>query len=347
MKTLTELGIGHSFGCFIVAEAGINHNGDYDMALSMIDSAAEFGADAVKFQTFQAKNYISSNTPQAEYMKNNASFKGTQLELLEKYELKKKWHKGLINRCQEKGIIFLSTPFENESYKYLTELNLPIIKISSGDLTNTPFLSKVAHGQAPVILSTGMSNLAEIYTATETLKLLGKDKLVLLHCVSKYPANPEDVNLRAMDTIKNSFKLPVGYSDHTTGNEVSIAAVSRGACIIEKHFTLDKHLPGPDHKASCEPNQFRELVKSIRSVEKSLGTGIKQPSLGELEIAAVARKSIVFRNNLKAGSILSEQDLCIMRPGTGLCPNLINVIIGRKLRSDVKYGQLVTLNLLI
>ena len=332
--------IGEGSPCFIIAEAGVNHNGEVDLAKSLIDIAKNADADAVKFQTFKTEEIMVKETPKAEYQKETTG-EGTQYEMIKKLELSEKDFKELAGYAKQKGIIFLSTPFDEESADLLEKLNVPAFKIGSGDLTNMPLLEYIAKKDKPMIISTGMSTLDEVRDAVNAVKNAGNNQIILLHCTSNYPAKIEDCNLRAMQTLEKEFDVPVGYSDHTLGIVVPIAAVAMGACIIEKHFTLDKNLPGPDHKASLEPNELKEMVKQIRIAEKALGTGKKKPANSEIEIQKVARKSIVAKVNIAKGSIITKEMLTVKRPGTGLVPKYYYKIVGKKAKKNIKENELI------
>ncbi|MCG9894827.1 MAG: N-acetylneuraminate synthase [Fimbriimonadaceae bacterium] len=330
--------------CFIIAEAGVNHNGSRDMAIELIDAAARSGADAVKFQSFRASELVTASAPKAEYQKAGTGEGESQLEMLKSLELSEADHVALIEHCRSRGISFLSTPFDIGSAEMLARLGAPALKLGSGELTNLPFLAKLARLNLPVILSTGMSHLGEVEDAVLTMEAAGQTDLTLLHCVSNYPAAAEDVNLRAMETLRTAFGLPVGYSDHTLGNEVCLAAVALGARVIEKHFTLDRSLPGPDHQASLEPDEIAAMVASVRVVESAMGTGRKVPAASEAGTASVARRSVVAARDLTAGSPLTEEDLAIRRPGTGLPPKMLSGLLGRTLRTPVAEGTPILLD---
>jgi len=321
---------------FIIAEAGVNHNGDIRLAHKLVDAAKEAGADAVKFQTFKAENVVSKLADKAEYQKETTNSKESQYEMIKKLELSFEDFVKIKDYCDKKDIIFLSTPFDYESVGFLESL-VPLYKIGSGEITNLPFLEYVAKKGKPMILSTGMSTLGEVEEAVKTIiNVTSSLPLTLLHCVSNYPAKYEDVNLKAMLTLKEVFELPVGYSDHTLGIEIAIAAVALGAKVIEKHFTLDRGLPGPDHKASLEPDELKKMVKAIRNVEKALGSGIKKPAQSELKVMKVARRSLVAARDIRAGEVIKESDILIKRPGTGILPKFKEIIIGMRLTRDVK-----------
>jgi len=321
---------------FIIAEAGVNHNGDIHLAHKLVDAAKEAGADAVKFQTFKAENVVSKIAEKAEYQKETTNSEESQYEMIKKLELSFEDFVKIKDYCDKKGIIFLSTPFDYESVDFLKSL-VPLYKIGSGEITNLPFLEYIAKKGKPIILSTGMSTLGEVEEAVKTIINVNSSlPLVLLHCVSNYPAKYEDVNLKAMLTLKEAFKLPVGYSDHTLGIEIAIAAIALGAKVIEKHFTLDRDLPGPDHKASLESDELKKMVKAIRNVEKVLGNGIKKPAQSELKVMKVARRSLVVARDIRAGEVVKESDILIKRPGTGILPKFKEIIIGMRLTRDVK-----------
>lgn len=337
--------IGPGAPCFVIAEAGVNHNGDPRLAAELVAVAAAAGADAVKFQTFSADRLASASAAKAAYQQETTEASESQLEMLRRLELSPAAHRALVRQCRERGILFISTPFDELSADFLAELDVPLFKIPSGELTNLPYLAHVARLGRPMIVSTGMASLGEVETAVETLEQHGDAPLALLHCVSNYPARPEDVNLRAMETMAAAFGVPVGYSDHTLGNEVALAAVARGACIVEKHFTLDRALPGPDHRASSEPAELAALVSGIRRVEAALGDGRKRPASSEADTAAVARRSLVAARDLAAGSVLTEDTLTAKRPGTGLPPAMRSFLVGRTLRADAAAGSMITLDM--
>src|SRR5215213_1319434 len=302
---------GHKIGAgnpaFIIAEAGVNHNGDLKIAHELVDVAAEAGADAVKFQTFIAEKSITSDAIKADYQRISTGNEESQLEMARKLELSFDDFRTLKRYCDERGIVFLSTPFDLESVDFLHSLRVPALKIASGDLTNHPLLRHVASKGVPVIISTGMSDMEEVKEATEVVRSGGNDRIVLLQCVTNYPADPADVNLRVMQTMAETLDVPVGYSDHTLGIEVAIGAVALGACVIEKHFTLDRSLPGPDHRASLEPRELEALVHGIRRVEAALGDGLKTPAASEARNAAVARRSLVAACDIKAGTVITPE----------------------------------------
>jgi N-acetylneuraminate synthase/N,N'-diacetyllegionaminate synthase len=332
--------IGPNRPCFVIAEAGVNHNGSREIAFRLVDAAVRAQANAVKFQTFISEQVISAAAPKAAYQRETTGSEESQLEMVKKLEFPPQVFGEIQSYCKSAGILFLSTPFEESSADVLEALDVPAFKIPSGEITNFPFLEHVARKGRPMIVSTGMSDLEEVRAAVEVIRNCGGCELVLLHCVSSYPANPAHVNLRSMNTLAHEFSVPVGFSDHTLGIEVALAAAALGATVIEKHLTLDKTLPGPDHRASVEPNEFAAMVRGIRMVESALGDGHKHPSPEELDTAAVARKSLVSTRALTRGTILTEDAVAIRRPGTGLAPSLRSQLIGRRLRRDVVAGEL-------
>ena len=328
---------------FIIAEAGVNHNGSLKLAKKLVDVAVSAGADAVKFQTFKAEAVVSRFAPKAEYQKQTTDANESQLEMIKKLELSYEDFEELFRYCKNRGIIFMSTPFDIESARFLKDLGVEIFKIPSGEITNYLLLKEIGSYGKEIILSTGMADLGEIEDALEVLTTAGtpKEKITVLHCNTEYPTPYEDVNLRAMLTIKEAFKVKVGYSDHTLGIEIPVAAVALGACVIEKHFTLDKNLPGPDHRASLEPEELKAMVRAIRNVEKALGSGIKKPSPSELKNLPIARKSIVARRAIKKGEIFTEENLTVKRPGTGISPMRWNEVLGRKAPRDFKQDEMI------
>ncbi len=330
---------------FIIAEAGVNHNGDINIARKMIDVAVESCVDAVKFQTFKAESLVSSTASKAEYQLKNTNKNETHYKMIKNLELDRDTHIELVNYCKAKKIIFLSSPFDHESIDLLSELGLDIFKIPSGEITNLPYLKKIGKLNKKVILSTGMSYLEEIKYALDVLIKEGtkKESITVLHCNTDYPTNYEDVNLKAMLTIRDMFDIKVGYSDHTNGIEIPIAAAALGASIIEKHFTLDKNMPGPDHKASLEPEELKNMVNAIRNIEKALGDGIKRPSKSELKNINIARKSIIASKNIKKGEILTEQNITIKRPGNGISPMKYYDILGKTAKKDFGIDELIEL----
>jgi N,N'-diacetyllegionaminate synthase len=334
--------IGDGAPCFVIAEAGVNHNGSIDKALALIDAAAASGADAVKFQTFSADRLASADAPKARYQLAGTPAAESQRDMLRRLELDEAAHHILMTHAAERRILFLSSPFDEESADLLERLRVAAFKIPSGELTNHPFLEHVARKRRPMIVSTGMATLAEVADAVAVIRRAGAPDFALLHCVSAYPAPPEDANLRAMATLARACGVPAGWSDHTPGTDIAIAAVALGAAIVEKHLTLDRTLPGPDHAASLEPAEFRALVTAIRNVAAALGDGVKRPTRAEEDVAAVARKSLVARRDLAAGHVLQLGDLFARRPGTGLAPALLPQLIGRTLRQTVHEGEMLS-----
>ena len=324
----------------IIAEAGVNHNGSLDLAKRLVDRAKECGADIVKFQTAKLGSLVTKFAPMAEYQKENTGIEESQKNMLSRLLLSFEDFLGLSEYCRNVGIKFLSTPFDIDSIHFLNSLQ-DIWKIPSGEITNYPYLVEIAKTGKDIILSTGMSTLDEVDAALEVLKVNGAGKITLLHCTTDYPASPEDVNLRAMLTMKEHCGCPVGYSDHTQGIEVSVAAVALGAEVIEKHFTLDKTMEGPDHKASLEPNELRAMVKAVRNIERALGNGLKVPSESEKMNIEVARKSIIAARDIRKGEIFTEENLTTKRPGTGICPMMWNEILGTEARRDFMEDELI------
>ena len=330
---------------FIIAEAGVNHNGSLELARKLIDVAAEAGADAVKFQTFKAEKIISKYAQKAEYQKRSTDASESQLDMVRKLEMDEAAHKELLAYSRSRGVQFLSSPFDLESIDLLNDLGLEIFKIPSGEITNLPYLRKIGALKKEVILSTGMADLGEIEDALDVLIKAGTvlENITVLHCNTEYPTPFEDVNLRAMLTIRAAFPgVQVGYSDHTLGIEVPIAAVAMGATVIEKHFTLNKNMEGPDHKASLEPDELKAMVQAIRNIEKALGNGIKKPSPSELKNKPVARKSIVAAKDIKEGEKFTEENLTAKRPGTGISPMRWDEVIGRKAGRDYNIDELIS-----
>ncbi len=321
----------------LIAEAGVNHNGSIELAKRLIDKAVEAGVDIIKFQTFKSEKLVSKDAKQAEYQQRNTGKQNEgQLAMLKKLELSHADHDELIAYCNEKGIRFFSTAFDMESIDYLHSLNMGIWKIPSGEITNYPYLRKIAQFNEPVILSTGMCELSDIEAAMNVLLEFGlkKEQITILHCNTEYPTPFEDVNLKAMLEIREKFGVKIGYSDHTKGIEVSIAAVALGATVIEKHFTLDKNMEGPDHKASLEPDELKAMVNAIRNIEQALGTGHKTVSESEHKNIEIARKSIVAARHIKAGELLTEENLTIKRPGNGINPMRWNEVVGTRAVQD-------------
>ncbi len=326
--------------CFIIAEAGVNHNGSLAMAKKLVDAAKKAGADAIKFQTFTAGDLVTRSAPMAGYQKKNIGKKQTQFSMLKKLELQKSDFKELKKYCGKKNIVLLSTAHTENVVDFLNLL-VPAFKVGSADLTNTLLLEKIARKGKLILLSTGMANLKEVKEAIKTIEKNGNKKIILLHCTSNYPCPLNQVNLRAMVTLRKVFNLPVGYSDHTKGFLAAVMAVAMGACVLEKHFTLDKNLPGPDHKASLEPKELKEMVAMIRNTEIALGDGIKKPTKSEEKIKKIVRKSIVTARVILKNKIITKNMIAIKRPGTGIEPKYINKIIGKKAKVDIKKDRLI------
>ncbi len=331
---------------FIIAEAGVNHNGDIGIAKEMVNAAVESGADAVKFQTFKADKIATKDSAKAGYQLENTSMDESQLEMLKRLELSESAHIELFTCCKGKDIMFLSTPFDEDSADLLDNIGMDIFKISSGEITNKYLIEHIASKKKPVILSTGMSSLEEVEKAVGWINtvwagLNEKHQLTLLHCVSNYPADFRDVNLRAIATMKKAFGLPVGYSDHTNGMEAAVAAVAVGATVIEKHFTLDKTMAGPDHKASLEPQELRKLVSAIRNVERALGNGIKKPVPSEDTLRSVARKSLVALRTINEGSAITADDIAIKRPSAGIPPEFREAVINKKAAKKIEEDSVI------
>ena len=325
---------------YIIAEAGVNHNGSYELACKMVDAAKAAGVDCIKFQTFKSKNLVAHNAQKAEYQKDTTG-DGSQVDMLKKLELSYDEFAELKAYCDKVGIMFLSTPFDFESINFLNSIDMPFWKIPSGEITNLPYLVALAKTEKPVIMSTGMCEMGEINAAIEVLRKNGTTDIKLLHCNTEYPTPFEDVNLRAMQTMRDAFNLEVGYSDHTKGIDVPAAAVAIGATVIEKHFTLDRNMEGPDHKASLEPDELADMVSSIRNIEKALGTGDKTPSTSERKNIAAARKSIVAKHSIRAGEVLSDDNITVKRPGTGISPMQWNDVIGTKAIRNFDEDELI------
>jgi N,N'-diacetyllegionaminate synthase len=335
--------IGSQDPCFVIAEAGVNHNGDITLAKKLIDTAVEAGANAVKFQTFKAENVVTSTAEKAEYQKTTTGAMESQYEMIKKLELSEADFRDLSEYAEGAGIIFLSTPFDEESLDLLDQIGVPAFKIPSGEITNFPLLKKIAQKSKPIILSTGMATLGEVEEALNYLKKHGAEEITLLHCTTSYPAPVKSVNLCAMETLRCAFQVPVGYSDHTEGITIPIAAAAMGACVIEKHFTLDRTLPGPDHRASLEPPELAAMVKAVRDVELARGNGIKGPTEEEEAIKRIARRSIVAKKEIQTGETLTWDLLDIKRPGFGLEPKYLNVIIGRVAKKSIAKDEMITL----
>ena len=330
----------------IIAEAGVNHNGDIAKAKALIDKGAEAGVDYVKFQTFKAEKLVTKQAQRASYQDKNTQNNDSQYEMLKKLELSQALHQELMDYCNQKGVKFLSTGFDSESLVFLAQLGVTIAKVPSGEITNLPYLRQVASLFPEVILSTGMATIDEIKDAVKVLidNGVSKDKITILHCNTEYPTPMEDVNLKAMLHIQRELGLPIGYSDHTLGIEVPIAAVALGATVIEKHFTLDKTLPGPDHKASLEPDELKAMVSAIRNIEKAIGgSGLKEVSKSEEKNKPIARKSIVASTDIKKGDIFTPENLTVKRPGTGISPMQWDEVIGKEAKRDFQEDELIEL----
>lgn len=328
---------------YIIAEAGVNHNGSLDNAKKLVLAAKNAGVDAVKFQTFNTDNLVTKTAVKAEYQVNNTGNNDSQYEMLKKLELSQQDYRELRELCDELDIEFMSTPFDIESIEQLENLNVNRFKLPSGEITNYPYLVRLAKTNKPIIMSSGMATVEDIEATITVLKENGVKDLSLLHCTTEYPAPFQEVNLKAMEYLRNKFGLRIGYSDHTKGIEVPIAAVAMGAEIIEKHFTLDKNMEGPDHKASLEPNELLAMVKAIRNVELAIGDGEKKPSKSEIKNKTVARKSIVAKKRILQGEIFAEDNLTTKRPGTGISPMLWNEVIGQIASKTFEVDELITL----
>ena len=339
-------GVGPGDPCFVIAEAGVNHNGDADLAHRLIDVAAQAGADAVKFQTFRADRLVTISAVKADYQRKTTDADESQYDMLRRLELSEEAHHALFEHAASRGIRFLSTPFDEQCADFLDSLGVGAFKIPSGEITNLPLLAHVARKGKPLIVSVGMSTLGEIEAAVEAIEETGNDRFVLLQCVSAYPADPATVNLRALRTLRTAFGKPVGFSDHTEGDEVALAAVALGACVIEKHFTLDRSLPGPDHRASIEPDELAAMIRGIRKVESALGVGRKRRVESEANTALVARKSLVAACDIPAGTMLTEKMVAVRRPGTGLPIAMMPRVIGCVVGQAVPTGEPLTLEML-
>ena len=339
--------VGYGEPCLIIAEAGVNHNGDLALACQLVDMATQAGADVVKFQTFSADRLVTSRAPKANYQLRTTSPAESHLDMLRSLELSQKDLENLFGYCRERNILFMSSPFDEQSADVLADLGVAAFKIPSGEITNLSFLSHVAHYKKPMFVSTGMAYLSEVEAAVRTLEEANNSDFVLLQCVSNYPADPADANLRAMSTMAKAFGAPVGYSDHTPGIEVPLAAVALGACAVEKHITVDRNLAGPDHLASLEGRDLATLVLGIRTVEAALGHGRKEPAPSEADTAAAARKSLVSGEDIPSGTLLTKQLISVKRPGTGLPPSILPYIVGRVVRVAIPKDTLITLEMLL
>jgi len=328
---------------FIIAEAGVNHNGSIDIAIQLVDVAAEAGIEVIKFQTFRSEKMVSRFAQKADYQTRATGEVESQLEMLKQLEFSSEQFRVIRDYCWSKGMLFISTPFDDDSISLLENLGMPIYKVSSGEITNLRLLIRIAKLRKPVILSTGMSTMEEIGIALEVLRKYGASDIALLHCNTNYPTAFEDANLRAMLMLKQQFGVKVGYSDHTLGIEASIAAVALGAEIIEKHFTLDKNMPGPDHQASLSPEELKAMVSAIHNIEKALGSGIKEPTNSEKKNITIARKSIVAKKQILKGENFTEDNLDVKRPGTGISPMSWFDVLGKKAKRDFEEDELIEL----
>jgi len=339
--------IGEGHPVFIIAEAGVNHNGDLYLAHRLVDVAARSGADAVKFQTAVPERVVSRYADKANYQMKTTDAAESQLKMVRKlHPFTPEDFRRLKEYAESKDILFLSSPFDELSIDLLDSLDVAAFKMPSGEITNVPFLRRMAATGRPIIMSTGMSTLGEVETALLEIEQAGNDDVVILHCLSNYPADPAETNLRAMETMANSFGRWVGYSDHTPGIEIALAAVAMGARVIEKHFTVDRDLPGPDHKASLTERELTDMVRGIRIVESAIGNGLKVPAPSEMNTAAVARKSLVAAKDIAAGTVLTEDLIEIKRPGTGLPPAMLPQMVGRTVAEDVSEDTILTLDIL-
>jgi N,N'-diacetyllegionaminate synthase len=330
----------------IIAEAGVNHNGDITTAKRLVDVAADAGADIVKFQTFSADSLATHQTEKADYQRLNSDATETQYQMLSRLELSKSMHYEIIEHCNKRNIEFLSTGFDIESINFLMNLGIKLFKIPSGEITNLPYLQHIGQFKLPIIMSTGMATMLEIEEAINVLEKAGtpKSKITVLHCTTEYPASINEVNLRAMQSIKKSFDIEIGYSDHTLGIEVSIAAAAMGATVIEKHFTLDKNSQGPDHMASLEPHELKSMIDSIRNIEDAMGNGIKCPSDKEKKNMLVARKSIVASKDIMKNEIFTTDNLTTKRPGTGISPMKLKKVIGKTAIKNFSKDEIITID---
>lgn len=326
---------------FIIAEAGVNHNGDMETARRLVDAAAAAGADAVKFQTFKTENLVCKDAKKAEYQMETTDKDESQFAMLKRLELTSDMHEKLMDYCGQKKIMFLSTPFDIESLHYLVDCDIALLKIPSGEITNYPLLREAARSGKKIILSSGMCTLEEVKNAVEVLRDNGGTDITILHCNTEYPTPYKDVNLRAMHTIKEALEIPVGYSDHTQGIEVAVAAAALGAEVIEKHFTLDRNMKGPDHKASLEPDELAEMVAAVRHIEAALGEEKKEPSESEQKNIAIARKSIVAKCDIQEGEVFTEENLTAKRPGGGISPMQWNQVLNKKAKRDFVADEMI------
>lgn len=327
--------------CLVIAEAGVNHNGDIELATRLVDAAYDAGADYIKFQTFKADNLVTAKARKADYQEKQTGAEESQYSMLKKLELSYRDFMVLNDYCRVKGISFLSTPFDEESIGFLHELGMQVWKIPSGEVTNYPYLVKIAETHKPIIMSTGMCTLEDVETAIRVLSLNGCGPITLLHCTTEYPAPYAEVNLRAMETLRSTFNLPVGYSDHTQGIVIPIAAVAMGAIVLEKHFTLDRTMEGPDHKASLEPAELKAMIEAIRCVEVALGDGVKNPTDSELRNMVIARKSIVAMKPIGDGERFTSENITAKRPGSGISPMRWNEVLGQFAKRSFEEDELI------
>ena len=344
LKTITIQGkeVGGGKPIFVIAEGGVNHNSNCDLALKLVDAAADAGADAIKFQRWRAEQLVTKEGTMAEYQKRNTGKEESQFDMLKKLELKEEWYPQLFQRAKEKGIILLSTPHGGfEAIDFMEQYDFPAFKIASGDITNLPFLEYAARKGKPMLVSTGMSTMEEIKEAVDTIKKAGNDQILVFHCTTDYPLAPENVNLKAILTLMRELDVLVGYSDHTAGDQAAIMAVTLGACMIEKHFTLDRTMQGPDHIASTEPKEFQETVMKLKKISLIMGSGIKKPLAPELQYISVARKSIVANRDIKKGEKFTMENLAIKRPGTGIPPREFKNILGKKAKINIAQDSLL------
>jgi N-acetylneuraminate synthase len=340
--------IGRGNPCFIIAEAGSNHNRDFHTALKLIDVACEAGADAVKFQVFSADKIYSKKTPMASYLKNKQLVEEDEslYDLIKKLEIPRKWIKDLFEYCKSKNIVFLATPFDVEAVEQLEEVGVEAYKVASFEITHLPMLKRISQTGKPVVLSTGMANLEDIEIALETISNAGKSPVALLHCAIAYPPEFENIHLRAMDTLSQAFQVPVGFSDHTMGHVVDVAAVARGASLIEKHYTLTREQKGPDHVFALEPDELIEMVQAIRQTEKALGSPVKRATEAEAELYRIGRRSLVAARNIPTGTIITEDMIAVKRPGFGIPTKLMSLVVGRKAAIDIEEDDILTWNMI-
>jgi N-acetylneuraminate synthase/N,N'-diacetyllegionaminate synthase len=327
---------------FIIAEAGVNHNGQLDLAFQLVDKAVEIGADCVKFQTFKTENIVTKTSPKANYQMLVTDKSESQFDMLKKLELQKEDFKKIKAYCTQKGIQFLSTPYNPEDANLLNDLGVEAFKIASGQLVELPFLKHVARFGKQMIISTGMANLSEVFAAVQAIRSVDNNDIIVLQCNTDYPSKIEDTNIKAMLTMRDAIGVRIGYSDHVPNNYACYAAVALGAEVIEKHFTLDKNMEGPDHSCSLEPTEFKELIEGVRNVEKCLGTGIKTPSQSEINNTYGMRRSLVARTDLQSGTVLEEKHFGFKRPANGLSPNYLETLIGKKLKKDMAQDEAFT-----